>query len=400
MTRHRPAPRNPASRALRDGVIEAFLAGAVFLLSRIERPDHALTSLTLDIVVAAGAALSGRWPMAGAIVAGVGATGWLFVWWERPTLGLVATLVPLFAVVSRGRTRQGIWLTLWYLPVLLVVVSDLDAKGVTGVLFNAGFAVVLFSLVWVTGWLIHRKDSRLDAATSEYETRIREQRLDLARDLHDTLAQTVTGMVVTTEGIKLRLDGNCPPEIQEDLETVLRLGRQSITDLRGMLNVLRTADPPTGTGSAWRAQSVARALADQTAELQRRGFAVTSLIEGDPDTLPPSVRECLSKLVVEAMSNMAKHATPGGQCSAMIEVTETVAEAVFRNPCGDVAGQANSTHLGLIGATERVEALGGTLDARRSGDQWILSARLPVAGGTEQLTDRGLADGTGANATA
>lgn len=380
-TKPEAAAPSLASRALQGGVIEAFLAGALFLLSRLERPDYELIPLVLDLVIAAGAALSGRWAAIGAAVAGVGATAWLFVPWERPTLGLVATLVPLFAVVSRGRTRQGVWLTLWYLPVLLVVVSDLDAKGLTGVLFNAGFAVVLFSLVWITGWLIHRKDRRLSEAASEYEARLREQRLDLARDLHDTVAQTVTAMVVTTEGIKFRLDGHCPPEIQEDLDTVLRLGRQSITDLRGMLTVLRAADPPTQTGSAWQAQSVARALADQTAELQRRGFSVTSLVEGDPATLPPSVQECLSKLVVEAMSNMAKHATAGGHCSVVIEVTGAAVEAVFRNPCGSAPTPDGSTHLGLIGATERVDALGGTLVAERSDGQWTLTARLPVAAG-------------------
>ncbi|MGC3955584.1 MAG: histidine kinase [Propionicimonas sp.] len=378
--RPRKAPRRSlASRALQDGVIEAFLAGAIFLLSRIERPDEALVPLSLDIVIAAGAALSGRWATAGAIVAGLGATAWLFFPAERPTLGLVAALVPLFAVVSRGRSRQGLWLTLWYLPIVLVVVTDLKAKGLTGVLFNAGFAVVLFSLVWFTGWLIHRKDSRLDAATSRYEQRLREQRLDLARDLHDTVAQTVTGMVVTTEGIRLRLDGDCPPEVQQDLDTVLRLGRQSITDLRGMMSVLRAAEPGTSS-SAWRAESVARALADQSAELTRRGFRLSSRTDGDPDALPPSVRECLSKLVVEAMSNMAKHATPGGPCSVRIVVTGDAVDATFRNRCRDAGDQVDSTHLGLVGATERVAALGGSLTAERSGDQWVLHAHLPVAG--------------------
>ncbi|MEA4944608.1 MAG: histidine kinase [Propionicimonas sp.] len=377
--------RAAGAQLLSAGLLEVLLAAAVFLLSRLERPSDTAVPLVLDLVVAVGAASSGRWLVPGAVVAGIGVTGWLFVPWERPTFGLIAVLVPLFAAVARGRLRLAVVILCWYLPVALLTIAHWSTSGVAGIVFNTGFVVVVFGITWATGLLIHRLSAHLEKVTGEYQQRLVDQRLDLARDLHDTLAQTITAMVVTTEGIKLQLDDSATPEVAEDLETVLRLGRQSITDLRGMLGVLRSSEPDGQLVSAWRVTSIPHVLAQQSADLERQGFTVSTLVEGDPDVLPPSVRECVAKLVVEATSNMAKHATAGGHCSLMLGIEEDAVEAVFSNPF-DQDAPADPQGLGLVGATERVMALGGKLTVLTSGGQWVLQARLPIAGRDEVVS--------------
>jgi signal transduction histidine kinase len=371
--------RRIGQRALREGVVEVFLAGAIFLLSRISQADGDPISLLLDVVLAVGAALSGRWLVPGSVVAGVGLTAWLFVPWERPTLGLIAVLVPLFTAATRGRFRLGLTLTCWYLPVMVLVIKDWSSDTLGELALNVGFLLLVFAITWLTGYLIGRERAHLVAATKQHTERLAEQRRDLARDLHDTLAQTITGMVITTETIKRQLGDSCPPDVAEDLETVLRLGRRSITDLRGIMHILRTDASPGRVVSAWRVASVPAVLAEQSGELERRGFSVSTLVEGDPDTLPPSVRECLAKLIVEAASNMSKHAAPGGHCSMMIDITADAIEAVFTNASRPRAPGA-LPGVGLVGARERIEALAGQLSVLESANSWTLSARIPVTG--------------------
>lgn len=367
-----------AQKALREGVVEVFLAGAILLLSRIAQADNEPIPLALDLVLALAAALSGRWLVPGSVAAGLGLTAWLFFPEVRPTLGLVAALVPVFTAISRGRFRLGLTLTFWYLPVMVLAIKDWTSDTWAELALNAGFLLLLFGITWLTGYLIGRERARLEVATREHQERLAEQRRDLARDLHDTLAQTITGMVITTEGIKRQLAGACTPDVAEDLETVLRLGRQSITDLRGIMHVLRTDTPGDRVVSAWRVASVPSVLAEQSAELERRGFSVSTLVDGEVESLSPSVRECLAKLIVEATSNMTKHAAPGGHCSMMIEVSPVAVEAVFTNPCGAKPVRSGTGGVGLVGARERIEALAGQLTVLESVNLWTLRARIPV----------------------
>lgn len=376
---------SPASRTARlmsvafdAGLIEVMLTAAVLVPSRIEQPSAAPIPLVLDLVVAAGVAASGRWLITGGVIAGVGLSAWLFVPGERPTLGAVVVLVAVFAAVARGRFKVGFRLTCWYLAVMLVVITPWMPAELSALLFNVSFLVVLFGLAWTAGWLLHQRDAQVERVTGEFQARLAEQRLELARDLHDTLAQTITGMVVTTEGMRVRLGQDCPVEIANDIERVLSLGRQSITNVRAMLSVLRAPDADDQAASGWTPQSVPEVLTQQVADLKDRGFTVSTVIEGDPDTLPPSLRSCLAKVIVEATTNMAKHATPGGRCSIMIDMDAAGIEAMFSNPRSTATRQAEAGGLGLIGAAERVQAFGGQLQTRASGTQWVLTVTLPA----------------------
>lgn len=367
------------STALDGGLVEVVLAASILVLSRIERPDDVVLPLVLDLVVTAGAAASGRWLIIGGVIAGVGLSAWLFVPAERPTLGAVAVLVVVFAAAMQGRFRVGVRLTCWYLAVMLIVISPWTASTLSVLLFNAGFVFVLFGLAWTAGWLLHQRDLKVDRVTDEFQAKLGEQRLELARDLHDTLAQTITGMVVTTEGIRVRLGQECPADVANDVERVLRLGRQSITSLRGMLAVLRAPDADEQAISGWMPQSVAQVLAQQVADLKDHGFTVSTVVEGDPDSVSPSLRICLAKVIVEATTNMAKHATPGGRCSIMIDMDATGIEALFSNPRPNPTRQADTGGLGLLGATERVQAFGGHVQTRATDSQWVLTVAIPTS---------------------
>ena len=100
--------------------------------------------------------------------------------------------------------------------------------------------------------------------------------------------------------------------------------------------------------------------------------------DADLDSLPSSVRETLAKLVVEATSNMVKHAGKG-PCRLIIEVQDDTLEAVFTNRLRAGHRQdGGRPGLGLVGAAERVRAIGGELEATAASGTWILRAQLPI----------------------
>lgn len=74
---------------------------------------------------------------------------------------------------------------------------------------------------------------------------------------------------------------------------------------------------------------------------------------------------------------MTKHAPPGAHCSIMVDMDSTGVEAVFSNPRSASSSRKAVGGLGLIGATERVQALGGELQTLASDDQWVLTVAIP-----------------------
>jgi len=151
-------------------------------------------------------------------------------------------------------------------------------------------------------------------------------------------------------------------------------------DLRGMMETLRRNEPDRDEPQApWQISSLDEVLAARLAELREHRFPVTSHVDADLTALPESVRETLAKVVVEATANMLRHGDPSGPVSVMIETSDADVEAVFINrprPAG--SARHDTPQLGLVGARERVEALGGELEVTSESPAWVVRARIPL----------------------
>ena len=169
-------------------------------------------------------------------------------------------------------------------------------------------------------------------------------------------------------------------ELVGDLDYIINSGRNAMRDLRGMMETLRRNDPDVKEPQAlWRISSLDEVLASRTTALREEGFTVTSHIEADLTDLPESVRETLGKVVVEATANMMRHGDPSGPVSIMIESNEGEFEAVFINKAKPPSPAHQDTpQLGLVGARERVEALGGELEVTSMSPTWVVRARIPL----------------------
>lgn len=207
------------------------------------------------------------------------------------------------------------------------------------------------------------------------QVRLRE-RTALARELHDVVAHHVSGIVVQAQAGQVVAAAD-PARAVAVLATVERAATQALGEMRALVGVLRDGTPAEhapGHGVADLA-----ALADPAASATSAGPRVEIRV---PDHLevPATVGQALYRVAQEAVANARWHATR----ATTIAVTVTVEPGVVRLEVADdgAPGRASSrgrgTGYGIVGMTERVEALGGTLHAGPHPGGWRVLATIPT----------------------
>ncbi|MEV5765014.1 histidine kinase [Micromonospora sp. NPDC052213] len=266
---------------------------------------------------------------------------------------------------------------------------------------------VLFPLV-VGLWVRARRDTltalrdraeRLEREQEARAERVRaEERARIAREMHDVVAHRVSLMVVHAGA--LEVTATDPATV--DTATLIRsTGRQALTDLREVLGVLRQ---PTPAGEP--ATTAAAGLAgvdDLVREARAAGQRIDRQDEGTPRPVPATVGRTGYRVVQEALTNVRKHA-PGADTTVRLRYLPGGLEISVRTgpsaggparpgvdgrPVGGAArpgadgrpvgGAAlPGAGLGLIGLRERVELLGGRLEAGPRDGGFLVRALIPV----------------------
>lgn len=377
----RPARRFPrwVARLGRSGVPEAIVGLFAYMYNEAFPSidgNRTLAEAIVDFLLCFFAALTGRWPRVGTL--GVAATliAQVLVS-DELSVTVFAMFVPIVSNGAHGRTvLRDIAAPLYF---ALAIVKTMPLNDTLGdQLQTVIIWAVLVGLAWGTGRTIHRLRREGQEQAELRTAALRSQRRSIARDLHDTVSYATTTMIMRAEQIKLRVGDD--PQLTEDLDFIIATGRRSVRDLRGMMETLRRNDPELDLeqNTPWRLLTVTDVIAERQAELAAHGLTLQVTSDADLDSLPSSVRETLAKLVVEATSNMVKHAGKG-PCRLIVEVQDDTLEAVFTNRLR--AGHRTDTGrsgLGLVGAAERVRAIGGELEATAASGTWILRAQLPI----------------------
>jgi signal transduction histidine kinase len=218
------------------------------------------------------------------------------------------------------------------------------------------------------------RDAR-QAATTE--------RQRIARELHDVVTHNVTVMVISAGAARIMADAD-PDRLRAELAAVERVGRQTLTELRHLLGVLRADD--TGAGLREPQPGLAR-LDALLARIREAGLPVELVIEGQPRLLPQGIDVSAFRIVQEALSNTLRHAGP---CSARVEVCYGDADlqlAILDDGRGPAPGDADGRDghgrggHGVIGMRERAAMVGGHLHTGpASGGGFTVRASLPVDG--------------------
>ncbi|MEV1158999.1 histidine kinase [Micromonospora chokoriensis] len=205
-----------------------------------------------------------------------------------------------------------------------------------------------------------------------------EQRAEFARDLHDFIAHHVTGIVVQAQGARFVAEQD-PRRVIVALEQIERAGAETMASMRRMVGVLRNPDAPPDAPLA--------PLAGVT-ELEPlvTGFNGTANaparlhLDGDLDGLPVEVSTSAYRVVMEGLTNTRQHAPDARSVDVAVRRTpEWLLVRVVDDGASPRTAPARGHGFGLIGLTERVRALGGTITAGPGvAGGWVLDAAFPL----------------------
>jgi signal transduction histidine kinase len=200
----------------------------------------------------------------------------------------------------------------------------------------------------------------------------------IARELHDVVAHHVASIVLRA-GVAGHVVPDGDPRLLDALTDVRDIGGQALTDLRGLVGLLRDPGTVEDTGLL-AATDLAAALTGVLDRTRQAGVRVDARIDADVlDGLDTVHRHAVFRVAQEGLTNVLKHAGPGAAARVRIGRDPDgplVLEVSDRNGGGSPVAPVEPGH-GLIVMHERVQLLGGTLEAGRSGDGWTLRATLP-----------------------
>ena len=241
--------------------------------------------------------------------------------------------------------------------------------------------LALGTLLGVPLWVGWAAGVRRERAAQERRRSADEERLRVARELHDVVSHSIA-MINFRAGVALHVIDRRPEEAKAALEAIRQGGAGAMQELRAALGVLR--DPEGGPARA-PAPGLGQ-LGELVEGVAGAGRAVDVVVEGDPGELPPAVDLAAYRVVQESLTNVVKHA---GQAAATVRVayrTEQVVVEVTDNGNGvESASGRRPTDSdpqirgsGIAGMRERVAAAGGELEAGpRPGGGFRVTARLP-----------------------
>ena len=341
--------------------------------------------------IAGGFLLAARWPAVGAVAVacfypfstllgapGPGGTGLISV--------LVAVAWAGYADV-RSRSRAAV-----VACVAVFLATDAVQHGVT---WDTVFFPAIFVPAWWTGTLVRREQQRsrqLAAMAAEIDAQreasahaaVVEERARIAREVHDSVAHSVSVMTLQIGGLRRQLadvlEGR--PAEHEVMLGLERLGRQSVEELRATVGILREEDgeaPATAPASLQRADEL-------VADVRAAGLDVRLDVSGEVDGLPRALDVAVYRVIQEGLTNVLRHA-PDASAEVRIlrganDIRVVVADDGHGTGSAGVTGRDAATGVGghgLVGLRERTAMFGGSLEAGpRPGGGFEVAAFFPI----------------------
>ncbi|MFJ8075019.1 sensor histidine kinase [Streptomyces sp. NPDC096176] len=291
-----------------------------------------------------------------------------------------ASLLALYTVAATARPLYTCFVGCLVMGVTLTITFNVGAHEGLESLRTSGWilAVLVFGVDVRTyrryiASVVGRAERAERTREEEAARRVAEERLRIARDLHDLLAHSITLIGVQTSVASHvltvdpeRLDRAAIAKALDDIAETCRTARG---ELRTTLEVLR-ADGPDCDGP----------LPDLAAlpGLVRTAGAELTLSTGDAP-MPPAVEAAAYRIVQESLTNAVRHAGAGVRITVRV-VLEAGALRVAVTDDGNASVQRPGTGFGIIGMRERARSVGGTLAAGPRGDRpgFEVAATLPM----------------------
>lgn len=304
---------------------------------------HLAVAIAYAVILAIGTAIEPSFAILQAFL-------YPFVWSTAPSTrsAIIANLLIAVAIVGGYAIREG-----------LAGV----ATGAVIAALSVGFSIALG--LWITR-IAEYGDERarlledLQAAQGQLAAMHRdagvvEERARLAREIHDTIAQSLTGLVMVAQRTAKRLagvDGEAAASARSDVELIEQMAREALTEARGLVASLAPVDPSTGLGEALR----------RLASGFERETGVRVTVDADATGLGRELEVVLLRCAQEGLANVRKHA----RASAAGVTVETGPDAVTLEVRDDGVGVGDAVPgedgFGLAGMRDRVALVGGRVE--------------------------------------
>jgi signal transduction histidine kinase len=206
-----------------------------------------------------------------------------------------------------------------------------------------------------------------------------EERVRIARELHDVVAHHVSVMGVQA-GAARRVMRQQPAKAEEVLSSIEASSRQAVLELQRLLGVLRRADQPDKLTP----QPDLAQLPELVANAGQGGLTVELSIEGEPRALPRTLEVSAYRVIQEALTNALRH-SGGTTATVRVDYQRAVLEVeVLDDGRGNGRAPGTVGGHGLMGMRERVGLHGGHLRAgRRPEGGFAVHATFPLNGGSQ-----------------
>lgn len=344
-------------------------------------PHPPLAAYLLVVVACLALTWRRRWPVTVLATSTAAVVTWSLLGYVNGAV-MLAPVLALYAVATRVGVRRAIAVAAVTLAALMAATAAANPLGGTSggfLLIPALVAAALFGGIAVTSRRAYGASIQ-SRAQDEAQRRIDEERLRIARELHDVVAHTMATINVQAS-TAAHVAAERPEAAAEALRIIKAASKEGLRELRAILQVLRQADELDPTQPA-----PGLAQADTLISgAGQAGLATTLTVSGNRRPLPPAADLAAYRIIQESLTNTIRHAGPAtaavslsyGESELVIDVTDTGrGAAVAAGPDGGSGGGH-----GLIGMRERAASVGGTVETGpRAGGGYRVRARLPIHG--------------------
>jgi signal transduction histidine kinase len=292
---------------------------------------------------------------------------------------LLSVIVALYAAVMTGH-RLAAWLAAAGLYVGHFLLRFLLGQNPAATWTQAlGVAAGLVLVLVVCEALRVRRERLLEAERTHREEarrRASEERLSIARELHDVLAHHIS-MINVQASVALHLMERKPEQARIALTAIEAASREAMGELRSVLTILNRPDEPPPLTPAPSLSQLDRLVGQAAAA----GIDVRTRVEGAPRPLPAPVDAAAFRIVQESLTNVVRHAHAATATVQICYGPHDLSLRIEDDGEGGVAKPLHGGGNGIPGMRERVTALGGELEAGRlPGRGFRVHARLPEDG--------------------
>jgi signal transduction histidine kinase len=319
------------------------------------------------------------------------------VWTQSNRSGFIALFVALFLLAPRLPTRVATVLSAIAMAFLVLAGATTQRQSPFSALLTA-VSIAGFGGLTMLAQQLREANEQAEGRLDELErTRAAEtraaalaERQRLAREMHDVLAHSLSGLMLQLEGARLlAAEHGDDPRLPEAIERAHRFGKSGLDEARRAIGMLRGEELP--------GPDRLTELADRCA--QDLGIPCRLTVTGEPYELSSQARLALYRAAQEALTNIAKHAVEPEHIELTLTYTPdetvltvedfapgdadgagdaTASSAANARPCDDSEPLSAGRGYGLTGMSERAELLGGTFAASPTRTGFLVRLKVPA----------------------